>query len=415
MDCQQQILEELDLFSLISVSELNEQLTNIAAGILQKKFAKKSLNLPSRSHSGTIKSADISENSFSITIKNVQLLLKVLDKFGYLVKTLKIEHLSPHEISSIYEYINLYCSETLEQIDFTMRDHDFFNAFTMPFKNVQRVSIIGKPDQWTNPKLSFSEMFPALQELNLVIHPISDASWFDHVFPHLERIRFDVMSSSRNSYDEVLENIIRKNRQIRSLYLTNASLKLLKFLADETQIEVLGIHRLENNSNVPGTEHDIHFANLKVLKVQVGFDKLPENIGIENLEEFQTDGYSEGSKWIKFIERNKNLKSLYVTRHCITNEELTRISIANLNMREINAALHRDVEDQTIVDFIKSGKNLQKLHFPRYFDLDIEKGKSFMTTMHILRQELKNEWNVQEYSEDIILERKPALLNRLRK
>lgn len=148
MDCQQQILEELDLFSLISVSELNKQISNIAAGILQKKFAKKSLNLPSRSHSGTIKSADISENSFSITIKNVQLFLKVLDKFGYLVKTLKIDHLSPHEISSIYEYINLYCSETLEQIDFNMRDHDFFNAFTTPFKKVQRVSILGTPERW---------------------------------------------------------------------------------------------------------------------------------------------------------------------------------------------------------------------------------------------------------------------------
>lgn len=415
MDCQQKILEELDLFSLISVSELNEQLSNIAAGILQEKFSKKSLNLPSRSHSGAIKSADISENSFSITIKNVQLLLKVLDKFGYLVKTLKIEHLSPHEISSIYEYINLYCSETLEKIEFTMRDHDFFNAFTMPFMKVQRVSIMGKPERWTNPKLTFSELFPAMQELNLIIHPISDSSWFDHIFPHLERIRFDVITSSGNSYDEVLENIIRKNRQIRSLYLTNASLKLLKFLGDETQIEVLGIHRLENSSNFPGTEHDIHFANLKVLKVQVGFDKLPENIGIVNLEEFQTDGSSEGSKWIEFIEKNKNLKSLYVTRHCITNEELTRMTIANPNMREIKAALYRDVEDQTIVDFIKSGKSLQKLHFPRYFDLDIEIGKSYMATMHILRQEFENEWNVQEYSEDIILERKPVLVKKLSK
>lgn len=413
-DCQLQILEELDFISLISVAETNDHFSSLVSDILRRKLAKKSIDFSVPLYSGAIKANDVHETGHSFKILNAQLLFKLLDNFGHLIMSLSIHHFSPLESNSIYEYINLYCSETLERIHLGMKVNDFLNEFTRPFKRVKSVSIIGSPDKWTNPKLSFPALFPAVHELNLIIFSIEDASWFDHTFPKLEQISIDTLGSTGDSHETAIENIIRKNRQIRQLHLKNASLKLLKLLADETHIETLTIQRFSNDSNIPGTDYNnIRFDNLKVFKIQNGFDKMPENIGIEQLEEFQTTFSEDGSKWIEFVEKNKNLKQLYVLGHCINDNELYRIAKANPNLCELRGAFYRDVRDETIVNFIKNGIQLKKVHSSRYFDYDFEKGKSFGTTMKVLREEIRNEWNIQELSEDIIFERKNFLANKL--
>lgn len=413
-DCQLQILEELDFISLISVAETNDHFSSLVSDILRRKLAKKSIDFSVPLYSGTIKANDVLESGHSIKILNAQLLFKLLDSFGHLIVSLSINHSSPLESNSIYEYINLYCSETLERFHLSMKVNDFLNEFTRPFKRVKSLSMIGSPDKWTNSELSFEKMFPALHELNLIIFSIEDSSWFDHMFPKLERISIDILGSTVDSHETAIETIIRKNRQIRQLHLINASLKLLKVLADETHIETLAIQRLSNDSNIPGSAYNnIRFDNLKVFKLQNGFDKLPENIGIEQLEDFQTTFSEDGSKWIEFVEKNKNLKQLYVLRHCVNDHELSRISTANPNLCELRGAFDRDVRDETIVNFMKNGKQLKKVHLSRYFDYDFEKGKSYGTTMKVLREEIGNEWNIQELSEDIILERKNFPLNKL--
>lgn len=411
-DCQLKIFGELDFVPLVSVVDADKNFSAPVTEILRQKFATKKIIVSTPFSIGEIKDGQILENSFSIRIQNSQFFLKVLDNFGHLISNLDIAHYSALGSNSIYEFINLFCSETLKSISLSMRQDSMLDAFTVPFKGVESVSISSLSGELTNAKMQLSEMFPAMRNLTLMMSSIDDARWFDCEFQNLENVRIELFNCG-DSYEPIIEQIIRKNPRIRGLQLPEASLQFLHFLASETQIERLGIQRLNGKPKTP--TKTVRFNSLKELVLSVGFDNLPDNIVIENLEKILTDAASDDSKWIEFIEKNRNMRNIYVTRRCINDDELSRITMANPNISEIRGAFKQDVKDETIIKFMENCKHLKKIHFHRYFELDFDKGRLYQATMQILRGKFNNDWVFDEGSDDIILKRTNVLASKLRK
>lgn len=408
LDCQLQILNEMDFASLIALSETSKHFSMLIPEVMKRKLAYKFLAF-TMSNGGN---QHIRETNKLIRIMNFQQVTKILHNFGSLISNIRVDALRNNETKLIYRYINSYCSDTLKQFEIRYAYENIFDEFTVPFRNVHSVIMRGNLEKLHKSKRQFNELFPALQKLTFKKVSIDEMSWFDLTFPRLEYFYLDILNvcDFANIFPEsVTEKFLKKNPQIRSLVLRLVSRKMLIRVADL----VPNLESLEINSyfetDEEGADDAIHFDYLKALRMRQSSWTMSRNLHLKNIEELEIDAtHAECFRWIEFVEENRSLLRLRVTDRYLNDYEISRLAMANLSMVEISAGFSREVKDETMVNFIEMNKNLKKLHLIKSFDPTLngnDENSSIQSTMTAIRNKFEDQWNINETYSEIFLER----------
>lgn len=372
IECQLLILDELDVSSLISMAETSKHFFFLVGDVLKRRFANKTITF-----NGPLLTNQATETNDTIHIRNIEVAENLMKIFGHLMVNVRF-HRHPR--------INSF---------------DFFpNKFTTPLEKVEHISLHGRFNGLGNQNLQFFQIFPSMRSLSVSTAVVFDMSWVDHTYPHLESLNIYIW----NVYDEVgyfnplvVERLVRNNPQINSLLLENSSRKLLNFVA--TNLRTLEMLQLRHFGHFRSEDAqlELRFDKLKVLKMQRCFQSIPNNTTFEALEELETDGLpAKCKKWIQFIENNKNLKQLRVTR-TIGNAAVSQLSSINSSLVEMNLMLGKDVEDKSIIELIENNKELRKIQL--IFE------KSINSTLDVLQSTFHHGWIIESGKDYIILEK----------
>lgn len=352
MDCQLQILENLDVLSLFAMSKTNKHFSSLVVSALNRRFANKQLIIVITNFADET-DLRIEETDQYIKIQNIKTSSEILTNFGHVISNLEIEQNLLHSdlTKAIYRLANIHCSETLKQLRLTNPEKIFIDELTKPFKGVESISLRGNHMKVNIGELNFRKIFPAVYRVSL--------GETDPLFTSLRHLR--VPSNPWSANDLIAEKIIVNNPQIRSFVLRNISTHILRLMAERLPLlESLTLHYF--SGIYENTDQKIRFKNVKYFKTVFGFKGVAENVIFDNLEIFETDAFPfDSSGWIDFIKSNKKLRKLHVTRE-LGNEEILRLAAVDSNLTEINASCAMDVEGKSIAELIDNPKQLETLH-----------------------------------------------------
>lgn len=398
------ILEELNLLDLVSLAETNVYFSFVAADVFRRKKSIK----PFKIIDPLLDEFDnYVETNELIYMRKFSLILRVLKQFGHLISHLLIVYSSNElylDVAStniISKSINLHCSNTLTHFEIFSHHETFFDEMVKPFEKVEKLLIRGKYNKLGSNSLVFVELFPIIHQLNLEYIEVNDTSCIDQEFSHLEKLHIDISRNdnpSRFTENEVF-NILKRNPQIRSLELDKSS---RKFLMKVNQI----LPRLESLRLLhyfPFSEsvERIVFENVKNFSIAESAESAPKNIEFPKLMEYHTENLKPGlyNKWMELVENSTYLKKLYVEK--VNDARLLNLTTIGLNLSEVYFNLKSDVNDQTIVRFIKNNEQLKTIHFTR----DTYKINVFKTVAETLRQQYGDKWTIEEELFSMFLKR----------
>lgn len=399
------IFERLQVTELMSLADTNKNLQLVVEDVLRRRFAKKMIvfNGPYSTSKTATSRFYLTESNNEIQISHYPTVLKMLKKFSHLISKLKVMH--PYNLpaknhaNEIYRLINLHCSETLTELSMINKEFDIFGELTDSFKRVEHVSLSGNFHKLSN---HFNEIFPSTQHLTLDMFQTDDLQWFDCKIPHLESLSFYNWGSSAKKV-EIGEQMIRKmfkaNPQIQSFSVDYAFPRLLKRVEDELPM----LKNLDITSYVESPKdnesYQFLFEHLKSFKLMISSHSLPSNITFTHLEEFVTDAFSRKcTRWIEFVENEKNLKKLEV-RRCLTDNEIIRLTKAELNLEEIYIEVEKTVDNENIVKFIESLQGLRKLH------IYIPWLNEWQAAVDVLHERFASEWTIDVTMHHIVVRR----------
>lgn len=163
----------------------------------------------------------------------------------------------------ISSYINMYCSDSLNELTIKAFNSNLLLKWTKPFKSVSSLHFgVGTWNCEENNK-NLSEIFPSLRLLDISELSISNSKCIDYYFPLLEHIEFSMDASYPNNNAEIYRSIFHLIPQLRSIHIKNINNLNILRLANKK------LHYLEaielTDTNVVGLNESevIHFKNVK--------------------------------------------------------------------------------------------------------------------------------------------------------
>lgn len=361
----------MSLPSLFAFSQTNKNYNSVITSIVERRMAKNLITFNTTSQVDEMDN-DVLETKDSITIQKSQFALTVLKKVGNFITNLEIRQCCNREyddIQLIKKSIAQYCSDTLKQLQI-INEHEnatlhsnFFSEFTKPLKNVENVSLRGQFGVLENSNLKFNDIFPGMRRLSLKSLDVLDMSWVNQTFHNLQDLYAEVWSFDNQNRltEEAQGSLLINNPQIGSLVLKNARLKLLGMLSDR-------MPNLENLTLTSYTEfsfhsidHQIHFDNVKYLKMQLGFRSVPKNLFLKNIEVFETDAFpNDCSRWIEFVDKHKHLRVLRFA-YPIKTGHIKQLAAIKPNLVEILLKMDENADFDSIARLIESSPKLEKV------------------------------------------------------
>lgn len=360
------ILDRLDLGDLITMADTNHHFCSLAEDEFRLKFAKKVIKIID---SRAVVPAEITKSDI-IEINDFLLAMKMLKHFGHLISRLSIAHSKFDENSKrLYQFINLYCAKTLITIEIDMKHiyHNdyFFSDMKSPFVRVQSVSLAGSFGRMGSSNLRLNQLFPVMNQLTLKFTSFL-VDGLNQNYLNVKHLHIELCKTHdpvRFSESEAML-ILEKNRQIESLTLAYFSRKFLRVVNEILpNLKELKLMHYNPSFTTLDDGQEVHMKKVKSLTIDAAVDGMPFNVTFENLEAFHLNAFpGEKYRWIDFIEKNTQIKKLYVDRGSINNSELNRIIASNLELSEISLTIDTDVTQQTIVNFIRKNEQMNKIH-----------------------------------------------------
>lgn len=373
IDCLLLIFEDMHIFDLLSLTEVNKNLLPVVQDVLRRRFLKKAVIFlcPFDHFTPKYTRTNVEEFSDEIYIKHMSFCTSTLDYFGHLISTLKILHdykIPQEDAQTIFGSANLYCAESLRELHI-LNQNDIFAHFKKPFEKVTHVSLDGVFKHFSNSDLAFLEIFPVMQHLTLKDVEFQDSNWLDRRFPHLNHLTTDISANSHVKLawrfnETAFKRLIQSNPHIRSLNLRFATQKLLQVIAKTLpKLERLELVNFNDESNNTDRSLTMHFEHLKSLRMVDSPVTVPSNITFEDLEEFETNGDSQ--EWLEIIANRKSLVKLRIERY-LNNLEIVELTKKQLNVIEIYLECGSEVLVENLVKLIENCPNLMKfrLHTP---------------------------------------------------
>lgn len=264
-DCQLLVCEMLNLPELLTLTEVNERFIPIVENILHRRFLKKSVTIVGLYPNGGKISQKFytHETENDIRIQYFETATKLLKKFGYLVKNLRLEHyfMPSNDLTLIYQLVNLHCSKTLTELYMDNDVEDVLTEFIVPFEKVESVTLNGIFKRLHNDKLSFSGIFPALRKLTHKMGSILDMRWVDENIPHLEHVHVNIWKYGHVTgcfSEDVVIRLLKSNEQIKKLEFGDPTMSVL--LAAHEYLP--NLQNIEVHSFTKNEFEDIKFDNL---------------------------------------------------------------------------------------------------------------------------------------------------------
>lgn len=413
LDCQLMILEQMPLTTLISMAETNRYFMNLVTDIFGRKFGKHRVQFQAPFVDFPV---FYNQTEGPIKLKDSKTVSKVLSHFGQSIHSLKAKYLTsdmPVQ-TKINQLINAKCSDTLKQFDIISYKNHFFDDFSKPFKAIESVSVRGIFSSFSREASGFGTLFPNMRHLKIQLAKGQNMSWFDYEFKQLEHLNADFCyyDAPRCYNEDIMIKFFDKNPQIRTLNISYFTRDLLKHAAKQlSNLENLQIEFYEDRNDYDestevGDDHDeIHFEHLKSFTMKSGGDSMPKSVRFEKLVEFRTDANPKDClRWLKFVESNQNLKKLVIFGRYLKKEEISRLTAAKLGLVEATIKCKKNVDYETIAEFIENSTKLRKLVLK--FDEKSIPHESFGAIMKSLRKNLSVKWTINEVlnKREIILE-----------
>lgn len=366
------LLESLDLDNLTSFAETNLHFSLLAADVFRRKHSMKVVKIINPFMVGY---GNIVDYGHTIYIQQFGTILRVLKYFGRSISHLVIEYNDENDlimdnssINVLSKFINTYCSSSLIHLQIRNYHATFFDEMTMPFKGVKHLSLHGRFKQLASSTLTFSKLFPALQNLSLKYMHIKNTNCIDQGFSSLTHLYVDIwhLHIPKHFNENDVERLLRKNQQIKSLKLSHSSRNFLKIVneilpnLESLELDIYNPRR-SNNDDEP-----IVFEHVKNFTISRSDVSAPSNIFFPKLEEFHTDiSETKDDNWIDIVKENSHLIKLHVENGFVSDQQLKKLSVVSSNLTEVYFNLGTYVKYVTVCSFVKNNKDLKRLHLCR--------------------------------------------------
>lgn len=374
-DVQLVILENLRAHDLFRIAETSHHMDTLARIVFKKKHAGKIVKFMDPFNHYTEKISHDYDDI--IYVQRVERMLSILKHFGHLILKLSFENnvvrkLSEDQLNSIKmvnSLISSNCADTL--MEFKTYDclDDVFHGLNKPFKKVENVTLHGEFKKLGNSDFNFTDLFPAVKRLSLspdaFVSNISLINWNLTQLKHLE-VHF-YRKNPLHFTEKDFEVIIKNNPQIQSLIVDKCGQQFLsavnEFLPNLEYLELVDYNKFQDP-----TEPGIVFKNVKTLAKYGNLDDLPLNLHFENLIELRVDSFQMvRCWWIDFAKSHSQLEKIDLKLGCIDTTGLSQFSAANFSLDEVSLCFCTDVEDETILGFVKDNEQIKKISFNKFY------------------------------------------------
>lgn len=249
IDCLEEILEYLELRDLLNVADSNKRLRHASKFVFVRKYGSYGFRLYDRSNTQE-ESITIYNHTRSIHVRNLKLSLPLLRNFWPFISRIVYQEyeeslgMAPRSYY-IIDYINDFCSETLNHLQMILMHRDLLDYFKNPFTRVKTVGVL---TGYSTQKNSLVRLFPKMEKLTVKMMNNNEQNEFvrseciaNH-FPFLEYFQmFSALESqykSDNEYIEVFKDFFRLNPQLKHLKIKcidQAEVKILQVFEERKQ------------------------------------------------------------------------------------------------------------------------------------------------------------------------------------
>lgn len=280
---------------------------------------------------------------------------KFLSLFGDLIESIAIEFVSIPTIRHklIGDFVNLYCSEALVNIEVNNCSEGTFDGMKKPFKKVESVIFDGEWENLDNNSLSFDQLFPEMRTLTLIY---SNGYILEKNYPKLSEL-------SLNAPNINLIRLLQSNPQIQQLTVRHSSAEFLKMVNDKLpNLEVISFdvpYDLDPSNETPISFDSVKNASINDLNGRMKnykfhFEKL------NNIEVLMEDDVSP--EWALSLTSFSGQKSLIISISNFTEKVLNNLP-SNLNSSiEVRLGCN-PIELEPVASFLNSNKGLKELVF----------------------------------------------------
>lgn len=313
------------------------------------------------------------------------------------------------EISTFVQLIEERCAEHLVELHVIAIGKILFQNITACFPKLEtfvwQLDIFDLKDR----HLDLANHFPALRNFQLNNIKTLNANHLSMAFQHLEHlsvnIYLDRMAEPQSG--ALVIKVIKMNSHIHSLYLRDARPNILEVVADE-------LANLKNLEIYGYSERDTHFSEinfthltkLKIINCYGQSIPVHAHFGIDLLE-FEVQYYPRDSKFIDLIEQNKGLEIFRMYGpYGLRNVEILRLAAMKLNLIELAIICKWGVNEENIVELIKSGNRLERVY------LSIEGGQPLTAHMiSLLDIHFNDDWTIDDLNVTFFLQKKRSNSN----
>lgn len=302
IDCLEGILEYVKIRDLFNVADSNKRLRHASKFVFLRKYGICKFRFICESKS--IKPRPVRWEEL-IRINDLKSILQLLRNFGALIYGI-IYYDFNHKNTGQYiiDYINEFCSASLEEIFISMYDHFILNRWKKPFTRLKIITI--KVPDYIRPNNNdcLIRLFPKLQNLTLFskcapqcfIH----SGYIANHFPHLEYFTLNGRDNRDCKKDE------KCTKMVKTFLIMNPQLKYFHMeCANQSEINILQMfderkHSPENLAlrdvgeftKCLNEEKPIHLPNTKKLSLELKYSimrKIP--LLCDRLETFEMNVY----------------------------------------------------------------------------------------------------------------------------
>lgn len=357
------------------------------------------------SHQSNLPNLEINEFRIvdHIHIRHLVTLKRVFKAFGNLILSIKVMQYT-HFDQDFYAYADLiieHSSDTLENLLLHIEDKakNFFDRVQKPFPKLKTLYLKGSFKTFNSPSHTFAELFPMVNQLQLVHADVIDADSIESKVENLKKL--SLIFSSASAGQRIKENykkFVKKNQNVRALQLTRCEHSFVEFIADNLrqleQIEIVWSH-FNNPDKKNNNLTDIHFDNVKSLTIKsTRPDRAnpPQKIFFTNAIELVVNAYRDSDTlWTQFIAKLMSLEKLKFLQDPIPDDTLRSLIPTAKNLTVFSSELTKDVNDETILEFLKNHPNLLNGHFTR-------NDNNFSSAAELIRREFGDKWQLIEIS-----------------
>lgn len=369
---------DLEALSNVEVTNQNEQVA--LDTVFREKFLNGKFIIKAVKDSQKISLS--SETGEVIEEHVIDVILKVLKKFGNLITSLKLDYegLDMNHRSAINKQLSETCGKSLLEIELIHSDENDFVDLLGPFEKMETVQM-----RYGNLKSNtarFDQIFPSVCQLDLSTMHYVHPGFVEHHFIHLKNLIVEFIDTGDIS---TIEKRLQLNPQLQNVSLYQCNWNILKMMSKTMQnLESLELKGFNDFSTYEGD--DIHFENLKIFRFRK-FSALVKNIPkiplvFGNLEEIACS--KPMHLWLDIILENKNLKIVRTGE--INEQQLFQIADELPNLEEFATGYNTYDSINKVVRFIEKGKHLKRIAF----------WQSNFNSRNTIVEQLDNEWRIVE-------------------